>query len=81
MIKYKKILRFTVFLISLFVSIILLASMIYLLSDYENNVMLNAYIDDFTIVFIGIAMLFFLLVAMLEYSSYKKIKNCKTKKK
>lgn len=70
--------RFLLALFSSFASISLLAVIIYLLSDYERNIVLNSNVDDFTLGFMIIMLVLFTGISILLFNNVLKrvkIKN------
>ena len=76
--KIKNITRLIVACFSAIASISLLTVIIYFLSDYERNVLLNTNIDDFTLGFMVIALILFTGVAILLFNLVFKNKKLDT---
>lgn len=75
MTKARNIAKLVIAIITFTAGLSILAAMIYLFIDYERNVMLDLIIDDYTIWFMVLMFVFFMLLTFIFGRSY--IKNKK----
>lgn len=75
MTKTRNIIKLVLAAITFIAGLSILASLIYLFIDYERNVMLDLMIDDYILLFMIVALIFFMLLTFLFYRSFLKNKK------
>lgn len=76
--KIISIVRLVLGIFTMVAAISILAAIIYFFQDYELNVTLNTIIDDYTIVFMFLSLIFFVTISIFLFKLY--FKNRKLEK-
>jgi uncharacterized membrane protein len=76
--KIISIVRLVLGIFTMVAAISILAAIIYFFQDYELNVTLNTIIDDYTIAFMFLSLIFFVIISIFSFKLY--FKNRKLEK-
>ena len=76
--KIRNIVRLVLGIFTMVAAISILAAIIYFFQDYELNITLNTIIDDYTILFMFLSLIFFVIISIFSFKLY--FKNRKLEK-
>ena len=76
--KIISIVRLVLGIFTMVTAISILAAIIYFFQDYELNITLNTIIDDYTILFMFLSLIFFVIISIFSFKLY--FKNRKLEK-